>query len=175
MTNASDRARRGAPGIGDLFRSALWMAGRSNRHHVAPVARIIWRLLWARRRRRLRQREIGGPIPTVVAISPTMRCNYNCLGCYSRGRSSDDELSTDELDALFAEAEDLGVAAIVVTGGEPLLRDDTLALAASHRGLLFVMITNGSLVTPEVAVRIARSGNIGSVVSATPRERHPRQ
>lgn len=94
-----------------------------------------------------------------------MRCNYNCLGCYSRGRSSKDELSTDELDGFYTEAADLGVAAIVVTGGEPLLRADLLDLAASHRSLLFVMITNGSLVTPEAARRIAQSGNIITLVS----------
>ncbi len=165
MTEASDSAQRRAPGIGELFRSMLWVAGRSSPRRTATVARIAWRLLRARRRRRRRQQEISGPIPTVVAISPTMRCNYNCLGCYSRGRSSDDELSTDELGALFTEAEDLGVAAIVVTGGEPLLRGDTLELAASHQRLLFVLITNGSLVTPKIAKRIAQSGNIVTLVS----------
>jgi MoaA/NifB/PqqE/SkfB family radical SAM enzyme len=94
-----------------------------------------------------------------------MRCNYSCAGCYSRGRPTENELSTDELDTLFAEAEDLGVSAIVVTGGEPLLRGDMLDIIARHRRLLFVPITNGSLVTPETAQRIAQSGNVVMLVS----------
>lgn len=94
-----------------------------------------------------------------------MRCNYNCVGCYSRGRRTDNELSTDELDTFLTEAEELGVLAVVVTGGEPLLREDILALMARHRRLLFVPITNGSLVTPETARRIARSANVIPLVS----------
>jgi len=94
-----------------------------------------------------------------------MRCNYNCQGCYSRGRLDDNELSTDELNMLFSEAEELGIHSIVLTGGEPLLRNDILDLIAQHHRLLFFLITNGSLVTPDIARRMARSGNIIPLVS----------
>lgn len=94
-----------------------------------------------------------------------MRCNYNCRGCYSRGRPTDNELSTGELDALFSEAEELGVHSIVLTGGEPFLRSDTPDLIAEHRRLLFFIITNGSFITPETAHRIAQSGNAIPLVS----------
>ncbi len=116
-------------------------------------------------RRRWRERTINGSIPWTLAISPTMKCNYDCGGCYSRGRPTDDELTTDELDKLFGEAEELGILSVVVTGGEPLLRDDLVDILASHRSLLFVLITNGSLVTADVAERIAASGNIIPLVS----------
>jgi MoaA/NifB/PqqE/SkfB family radical SAM enzyme len=94
-----------------------------------------------------------------------MRCNYNCQGCYSRGRPTDNELSTDELSTLFSEAEELGIHSVVLTGGEPLLRDDMLDVIAQHQRLLFFLITNGSLMTPEIARRIARSGNTVLLVS----------
>lgn len=158
-----DRERE--PGIGSLIASALWMWGRSSPRHMAFFAGIAWRMWHARRRRVQSERRLGGPVPSVVAISPTMRCNYNCRGCYSHGRDSDNELSTAELDALFSEAEELGVNSMVVTGGEPLVRSDLLELMARHRRLLFVPITNGSLVTPEVAERIARIGNVLLLVS----------
>lgn len=153
------------PGVGFLVASALWMWGRSNPRRMAFFAGMAWRMWHARRRRVRSERRLGGPVPSVVAISPTMRCNYNCHGCYSHGRDSANELSTVELDALFGEAEDLGVTSIVVTGGEPFMRDDLLDLMARHRRLLFVPITNGSLVTPEVAQRIARRGNVLLLVS----------
>jgi MoaA/NifB/PqqE/SkfB family radical SAM enzyme len=94
-----------------------------------------------------------------------MRCNYNCAGCYSRGRPTDDELSTTELDTLFSEAEGLGVHSIVLTGGEPFLRGDTLDLIVRHHRLLFFIITNGSLMTSDIACHIARSGNAIPLVS----------
>jgi MoaA/NifB/PqqE/SkfB family radical SAM enzyme len=94
-----------------------------------------------------------------------MRCNYNCQGCYSRDRSTDNELSTDALNTLFSEAEELGIHSIVLTGGEPLLRNDLLDLISHHHRLLFFLITNGSLVTPDIARRIARSGNVIPLVS----------
>lgn len=150
---------------GDLVRSALWTWGRSRPRRMLFSLRVAWRLWRAERRHGQLERRIDGAIPFVIAISPTMRCNYNCKGCYSRGRSSDDELTTDELDALFTEAEEFGVLAIVLTGGEPLLRDDLFDLMARHRRLLFIPITNGSLLTPEIARSIAHNGNALMLVS----------
>ena len=145
--------------------AALWMWARSSPRRIIFLLRINWGRWCAIRRRRRQQRRIDGSIPSVLAVSPTMRCNYDCQACYSRGRPEDDELSTEELDALFSEAEELGVHSIVLTGGEPLLRDDILDLTTRHHRLLFFLITNGSLITPQIASLIARSGNIIALVS----------
>lgn len=146
------------------YRALRTWAGFSPRR-IALLLRISWRHRQAIRRHRRNQRHIDGSIPSVLAVSPTMRCNYNCKGCYSRGRPTDNELSTGELDVLFSEAEGLGVHSIVLTGGEPFLRGDTLDLIARHRRLLFFVITNGSLMTSDIARRIARSGNAIPLVS----------
>jgi len=145
--------------------AALWIWARFSLRRIIFLLRISWRHWHANRRRRRKQRRLDGSIPSVLAISPTMHCNYNCQGCYSRGRPTDNELSTDELNTLFSEAEELGIHSIVLTGGEPLLRDDILDLISQHRRILFFFITNGSLVTHESARRIARSGNIVLLVS----------
>ncbi|MFP4058506.1 MAG: radical SAM/SPASM domain-containing protein [Candidatus Brocadiia bacterium] len=166
-------------GVGRLFRAAVRLWGLSAPRRLPFFLRVAWRLWRAERRRRRAQRRLGCPVPSVVAVSPTMRCTYACGGCYSRGRPTEDELSTEELDYLLAEAEELGVLAVVVTGGEPLLRPDLLDLCARHRRLLFVLITNGLLVTAQVARRLARSGNAVTLVSAeggpaaTDRRRRP--
>lgn len=157
--------RKSRPGIGSLVASALWIWGRSGPRRMLFFLRIAWRLWRAKRRHHRRQCDISGQIPTVVAISLTMRCNYSCQGCYSRGRPTEDELTTGELDNLFTEAEELGVPVMVVTGGEPLLRSDLLELTARHRRLLFVMISNGFLVTPEIARCITRSSNLIPLIS----------
>jgi len=152
-------------GIGEFMRSAFWMWGRSKPSRMLFFLKISFRLLLAKKRRTRKQKSIKGNIPAVIAISPTMRCNYNCRGCYSRDRISNQELSTRELDYLLSEAERLGVLSIVVTGGEPYLRDDTIELMEKHKKLLFVPITNGSKMTLNLAKRIARSGNIIQLVS----------
>jgi len=144
---------------------ALWTWAGFNPRRITILLRISWRHRRAVWRHSQKQRQIDGSIPSVLAISPTMRCNYNCKGCYSRGRPTNDELSTGELDALLSEAEELGVHSIVLTGGEPFLRSDTLDLIARHRRLLFFVITNGSLVTSDIARGIARSGNAILLVS----------
>jgi len=164
------RARGRREGVGDLFRGALRLWGRSGPRRFAFFTRAAWRLWRADRRRVRTQRLLGSSVPSVVAISPTMRCNYQCKGCYSRGRRTEDELSPAELDALLSEAEAFGVLAIVVTGGEPLLRPDLIEQFERHRRLLFVPVTNGALLSPESARRIARSGNVVALVSI---EGHP--
>ena len=151
--------------IGDLIGLALWRWGRTSPRRFAWVARRTWKLGLSEWRRRRRERQIGAPIPWVVAVSPTMNCNYSCGGCYSRGRPQDDELSASELETLLSQAEDLGVLSAVITGGEPLLRDGLIDMIARHQRLLFVLITNGSLVTPETARRIVEGRNTIPLVS----------
>jgi MoaA/NifB/PqqE/SkfB family radical SAM enzyme len=152
-------------GIGEFMRSALWTWGRSSLSGMLFFLKVGFRLLLAKRRKAKKQKNIQGNIPTVIAISPTMRCNYNCRGCYSRDRISNNELTTQELYSLLSEAVQLGVLAVVVTGGEPYLRGDTIQLMEKHKKLLFIPITNGSKMTPELAKRIAKSGNIIQLVS----------
>jgi MoaA/NifB/PqqE/SkfB family radical SAM enzyme len=123
-------------------------------------------------RRLLIKKRIGEPFPSVIAVSPTMRCNYNCMGCYSHNRPTDDELTKKELDNLFFEAVKLGIYAVVLTGGEPLMRSDMIDLIENHRRLLFVLITNGALVKPETAGRIARSSNVITLVSIEGQPHH---
>lgn len=168
--NKSKKSREN--GIGDFMRLAMWMWGRSSPSGILFFIRVGTRLLLAKRLRAKKQKMINGNIPAVIAISPTMRCNYNCRGCYSRDRTSNNELKTEELDSLFSEAADLGVLSVVVTGGEPFLRRDTIELMEKHKKLLFVPITNGSKMTPKLAKRISKSGNIIQLVSIEGREQH---
>ena len=155
----------GKPGVGDLLYGALRAWGRAGPRRMARFARVAWRIWRQNARRRRTMRRLGAPVPWVVELSPTLRCNYQCAGCYSRGKPTAGELTAGELEALVAEAEALGVVAIVVTGGEPLLRRDLIDVIERHRRLLFAPFTNGTLMTPAVARRLAASGNAVTFVS----------
>ncbi len=152
-------------GVGEIFSLALLRWGMSRPNRLIFALRVGARFWFARRRRKRKEKEIGAPIPAVLAISPTMRCNYSCKGCYSRGRPIDGELSVSEIDDLLFEAEDSGILAVVVTGGEPLLVPDLPHILERHRRLLFVLITNGSLLTRELSRRLYRAGNVVTLVS----------
>ncbi len=151
--------------VATLTLGALKRWGLLHPRKFYTLMRIGYNVRRAQRRQRLHAADINGIIPSVVSISPTMRCNYNCTGCYSRTRPTEDELTTEELDSLFAEAVRLGVCACVVTGGEPFLRHDIVDLMYRYRRLLFVPITNGSRIDRDIARRMAKSGNIVPLVS----------
>ena len=158
-------SRKETKGVGELFRSALWRWSLSSPRRVLFFSRVGLRFLRGRRRRSWWQSHLGCPVPPVIALSPTMQCNYDCRGCYSRGRPGDHELSKEELDVLFSEAERYGVLSIVVTGGEPLLRPELIRLFGRHKRLLFVLITNGSLMNADTARLLAAGGNVVTLVS----------
>jgi len=115
-------------------------------------------------RRKAMKRE-GVLVPIVMAFSPTMRCNLSCIGCYSRDYPRDNELTLSTIDEMLKSAEELGVFLFVITGGEPLLREGILDTLQAHRKLLFLMITNGTLMDAEKARMISQARNIVTVVS----------
>lgn len=160
--DAATPKRKG--GVGSKVLSALWLWARTGPHGTLFFLRTGLRLWLANMIRRRKERRLGRHLPKVLIVSPTMRCNYSCKGCYSRSRPEDDELTTVELDNLLAEAEKLGFMAVLLTGGEPLMRDDLLELI-TRRKMLFVIITNGTTIDNETARRISRSGNIITLVS----------
>ena len=47
--------------------------------------------------------------PAVMLISPSMRCNYRCQGCYAGSYERKDDMKPEVFDWLLSEAEDIGV------------------------------------------------------------------
>ena len=62
----------------------------------------------------------------------TQRCNLQCVGCYSldddRNRLAD--APTEKINHAISQLASAGVEQIVISGGEPFLRDDLAAIAA---------------------------------------------
>lgn len=152
-------------GIGFLMVLTILRWGLKKPKRFLFFPRIISKFLILFLKRVIVEKTMKLKVPTVLAISPTMRCNYDCIGCYSRDRGIDNELSSKELDSLFNEAEKLGIPSVVVTGGEPFSRGDLLPIMEKHRNLLFIVITNGSLLSQSMVKRISASSNIIILVS----------
>lgn len=111
--------------------------------------------------------------PEYLAYSPTLRpvvfwnltrrCNLSCEHCYNasgRDWGTEDELSTKEALSFLDDCRELHVPVLLLTGGEPLMRDDIWELASYARdiGIKTAISTNGTLITPEIVKKIKESG-----------------
>lgn len=98
----------------------------------------------------------------IVVWNTTNRCNLRCRHCYieAEDKAYAGELSTSEAKAFIDDLAAMKVPVLLFSGGEPLLRGDLFELGAYARdkGLRPVISTNGTLITPEIAVRIKETG-----------------
>ena len=94
-----------------------------------------------------------------MAVEVTGGCNLDCVHCRCRDFKGLD-LSKENLFRLLDEAAEFAKPVVVLSGGEPLLRDDVFEIArhGADRGLRMALATNGTLMTRAVAGRIEDSG-----------------
>lgn len=93
-------------------------------------------------------------IPKWIAWEVTRRCNLNCIHCRcsSSQTSSTGDFSTIEGMELLKEIADFSKPVVVLSGGEPLLRDDIFELAeyGTSQGLRMCLATNGTLISNDI-------------------------
>ncbi len=98
----------------------------------------------------------------MVAWEVTRSCNLCCVHCRAsaqRGPYSG-ELDTQEALALLEDMASFSRPVVILTGGEPLLREDVLELArrGNQLGLRMVMAPNGTLLTLRRAKELKSAG-----------------
>ena len=93
-------------------------------------------------------RKPPGP---VVIWNLIRRCNLTCKHCYTTSADIDfaGELSTAEAHAVLEDLKAFQVPALILSGGEPLMRPDIFELSRRARelGLYTGLSTNGTLIT----------------------------
>lgn len=114
--------------------------------------------------------QYGYDQPSFLTISPFRGCNLRCIGCYADSGASSRKLEWEIVNRLVTEAEALwGAQFIVISGGEPLAYRSQgktiLDLAADHPNTFFLMYTNGTLITDEIAQRLSELGNLTPAIS----------
>ncbi len=118
-------------------------------------------MLFSSRKRLDFTNTYGWEPPVLYVVSPTMKCNLTCPGCYSAHYSKQDVLTTDVLDRIFTEGKELGLYYVVISGGEPYFRNDLLDLFAKHDDMYFMTYTNGTIIRRKKLVpRLAKLGNV---------------
>ena len=120
-------------------------------------------------------------ISPVIFWNLTGRCNLDCVHCYNRSgpdKSNSEELSTTEALAFIDDCAALKVPVILLSGGEPLIREDIWELAqyASRLGIKTALSSNGTLITRETAKKIhdAGIGYVGISLDGASAQTHDR-
>jgi len=86
---------------------------------------------------------------TVVILNITSACNLRCKHCYiSAGKPDPDELSFEEIERLSDDLKDLKTRAVIISGGEPLIREDVFKIAKvmKKNGISTHLSSNGTLI-----------------------------
>jgi heme d1 biosynthesis radical SAM protein NirJ len=90
------------------------------------------------------------PAGPVVIWNLIRRCNLTCRHCYSisADKNFPGELSTDEVYRVMDDLKACGVPALILSGGEPLLRPDIYEISrrAKQSGFYVGLSTNGTLI-----------------------------
>lgn len=121
--------------------------------------------------KRKKAEKNGEHIPAFLISSITSSCNLHCAGCYSRQNHacSDeqpvDQLTREEWNKIFDEADELGISFILLAGGEPLLRFDVIEEAAKHKNILFPIFTNGFFIAEKYIELFDKHRNLVPIIS----------
>ncbi|MHB1314648.1 MAG: radical SAM/SPASM domain-containing protein [Christensenellales bacterium] len=123
----------------------------------------------AQRRHDMEARGIH--VPPFMIASIASQCNLHCAGCYARANHAcsdhqmPGELDADRWNEIFREASNLGVAFILLAGGEPLIRMDVLRKASDYPNIIFPIFTNGTMIDPAALDLFQRKRNLLPVLS----------
>ncbi len=107
-------------------------------------------------------RHRSGPARPVVIWNLTRRCNLKCRHCYAVAADHHfpGELTSKEAFTVLDDLANYGIPALILSGGEPLSRSDTLSIArrSKSHGLYTALSTNGTTVSETIADDLAEIG-----------------
>lgn len=130
------------------------------------IARMVVSMLF-------RDREVGERCmqkygvtpPYTMLISPSMRCNYRCKGCYAASYERKDDMKPEVFDRVLGEAEDIGINFFIILGGEPFIYPELLPIIRKHHRSFFQVYTNGSFIDKAMARKLVKLGNVAPQIS----------
>lgn len=100
--------------------------------------------------------------PRIISWNTTFRCNLKCSHCYlnAQEKIGSQELTTQEGKNLIDQIGAVSKPVLILSGGEPLLREDIFELAcyATEKGFRVTMGTNGTLIDDETAQKLHDGG-----------------
>jgi heme b synthase len=114
----------------------------------------------------------------MIAWEVTRSCNLSCVHCRASSEYGpyEGELTINECFKLVDDIASFSKPVIILTGGEPLMREDIFDIASyvDKKGLRVVLATNGTMVTDDIAVKMLESGikRVSISIDGLDAERH---
>jgi radical SAM protein with 4Fe4S-binding SPASM domain len=101
-------------------------------------------------------------IPLVISWNLTRKCNLKCPHCYINATTQEliNELNTEESKRLIDQICEVSRPLLILSGGEPLLRQDVYELVryGAAKGLKMGLGSNGSLIDDVAAKKLKEAG-----------------
>jgi MoaA/NifB/PqqE/SkfB family radical SAM enzyme len=116
-------------------------------------------------RRRAYYEETGEYSPALLVMSPSMKCNLDCYGCYAGDYRKAEDLPIDVVHRVINEAKDIGIFFFVISGGEPNAWPHLIEMLETHDDAIFQIYTNGTLIDDKRADEFAALGNAVPCIS----------
>jgi len=107
----------------------------------------------------------GIHFPPFLFISVINSCNLRCQGCWVDVAAKQSIIDKETLNRVITEAKKRGNSYFGILGGEPFMHPDLLDVFDAHRDCYFQVFTNGQLITPAVAKRLNKAGNVTPLIS----------
>lgn len=109
-------------------------------------------------------------VPPFMILSITKQCNLKCAGCYATATGTLNnekicQLKKAEWHRIVKEADDLGVFAFIIAGGEPFLFPGLLDFCKEFKEKLFIIFTNGTAIKEEDFAKLKKLTNTAVIVS----------
>ncbi|MBE6740698.1 MAG: radical SAM protein [Ruminococcaceae bacterium] len=156
-------------GVTRVVFDSLWATARNSKEHkflrdFASASRKASKKRYAAEKK-------GEHIPPFLIASITSSCNLHCAGCYSRSNNACcdsapvDQLTAQEWNNVFEEADELGISFILLAGGEPLMRYDVIKEAAKHKNIMFPIFTNGTFLHEKYLEVFDENRNLIPIIS----------
>jgi len=118
----------------------------------------------AKKRELFKNREGVYP-PFTILLSPSMRCNLRCKGCYASEYSQRDDLPYEIVERVIEEARQMGIYFFTILGGEPFFCDYMWDIYEKFNDVAFQVFTNGTLLDEKTVEHIIQLGNVMPIVS----------
>ncbi len=100
--------------------------------------------------------------PRLIFWELTKRCNLTCKHCRAEAEDIDysGELSEEQIKSVIDDIAKVSSPILVLTGGEPLYRDDVYNIAryAGEKNIRVALASNGTLIDEEAARKIKEAG-----------------
>ena len=101
-------------------------------------------------------------LPLIISWNLTRNCNLKCQHCYINATHTElkNELNTDEAKELIDQIVQVSRPLLILSGGEPLLRNDVYEIIryGNEKGLRMGLGSNGGLIDAEAARKLAGAG-----------------